>query len=134
MMARRYIAFIVCLAIMAGCSRPMYRNKHHARGQASYYSDKYNGRKTATGEVFSNSGYTAASNQFRLGAYVKVTNRANGNTVYVHINDRMGKTKRVIDLTTAAADKLGFRREGVARVKVKVVRDGKAKRKIRKQH
>jgi rare lipoprotein A len=130
----RNIAHVLLLVMLASCSRPMYRNRHHARGEASYYADKYNGRKTAAGEVFSNSGYTAASNQFRLGAYVRVTNRRNGKTVYVRINDRMGKTKRVIDLTTAAADKLAFRREGVAPVKVKVVNNAKGKRKIKKQH
>lgn len=127
------IICLLTLGLLAACAKPMYRNRHHARGEASYYANSYNGRKTATGDIFSNNGYTAASNQFRLGAYVRVTNRKNGQTVYVQVNDRMGKTKRIIDLTTAAAGKLGFVKEGVAPVKVKVVRAGKAKRRIRKQ-
>ncbi len=110
-----------------------YKHRHHARGTATYYATKYEGRKTATGDVFSNSGYTAASNKFNLGVYARVTNLGNGKKVYVKINDRMGDVDRVIDLTHAAANRLGFLKQGTARVKVKVVRPGKGKRKIRRQ-
>jgi len=114
-------------------ARIKYKKKHRAHGVASYYSNKYEGRKTASGETFSNQDYTAASNKFRLGAYVRVRNKTNGSTVYVKVNDRMGDQKRLIDLTTAASDELGFRKAGLADVKVKVVRPGKARRKIRRQ-
>jgi rare lipoprotein A len=55
---------------------------------ASYYADKFNGRKTASGEKFSNSKYTAAHKKLPFGTKVKVTNLANGKSVVVTVNDR----------------------------------------------
>lgn len=94
----------------------------YMKGIASYYHDKFEGRKTANGEVFDNDKYTAASNTLKLGSYVKVTNISNGEFVYVKINDRMAKTNhRVIDLAKVAAYKLDFKKKGIAKVKVEVV-------------
>ena len=121
------------IMLISVCCQAKYKHKHRAHGTASYYSSKYEGKKTASGDVFTNRGYTAASNKFRLGAYVRVTNQNNGNKVYVRINDRMGNDKRVIDLTVAATEQLGFKQQGTTKVKVKVVKDRKGKRKIRKQ-
>lgn len=93
-----------------------------ANGVASFYAAKFEGRKTATGEVFDNGKYTAASNTHKLGTYVKVTNLLNGEVVYVKINDRMAASnKRLIDLASIAADDLRFRNAGTARVKVEEV-------------
>ena len=92
------------------------------KGEASFYHDKFEGRQTATGEIFDNDKFTAASNTLKLGAYVKVTNLSNGEVVYVRINDRMNKSNtRVIDLASVAAKKLEFHKKGVAKVKVEVV-------------
>jgi len=92
------------------------------KGVASYYDTKFEGRKTATGETFTNKKYTAASNKLSLGTYVKVTNLENGNVVYVRINDRMAMSnKRLIDLASVAAEKLDFKDDGVAKVKVEKV-------------
>ncbi|RYE25395.1 MAG: septal ring lytic transglycosylase RlpA family protein [Sphingobacteriales bacterium] len=92
------------------------------KGIASFYHDKFEGRKTATGEVFDNDKYTAACNTLKLGSYVKVTNTSNGEVVYVRINDRMAKSNnRLIDLASVAAKKLRFQEKGVAKVKVEVV-------------
>lgn len=126
---------ILTLLLIITCfyANGRYKHKHKAKGIASYYSNKYEGRKTATGDVFSNKGYTAASNKFRLGAYTKVTDRSSGKHVYVKINDRMGNGDRLIDLTEAATDKLGFRQKGLTHVRVKVVKDRKGKRAIRRQ-
>lgn len=67
--------------------------------EASYYSDKLNGRKTASGQVFSNKKYTAAHKKLKFGTKVKVTNLANNKSVVVTINDRGPHTrKREIDL------------------------------------
>lgn len=91
-------------------------------GIASFYHDKFEGRLTATGEVFDNDKFTAASNKLKLGTYVKVTNLSNGEVVYVRINDRMAPTnKRLIDLASIAAEKLDFRKKGITKVKVEVV-------------
>ena len=93
-----------------------------ANGVASFYHNKFEGRKTANGEVFDQKKYTAASNTLKLGTYVKVTNLTNGEVVYVKINDRMAATnKRLIDLASIAADDLRFRNAGTARVKVEEV-------------
>jgi rare lipoprotein A len=91
-------------------------------GVASFYSNKFNGRKTANGEIFSQQKFTAAHNSLPLGTYVRVTNLRNGRTVVVKINDRLHhRNKRIIDLTRAAAQKLGFIKSGVTRVKLEVL-------------
>ncbi len=70
---------------------------------ASYYHDKFNGRKTASGAVFDNKKQTAAHKKLPFGTEVKVTNRANGKWVRVIINDRGPFTKgREIDLSKKA--------------------------------
>lgn len=92
------------------------------KGVASFYHDKFEGRKTATGEIFDNEKFTAACNKLKLGSYVKVTNTVNGEVVYVKINDRMAAgNKRLIDLAEVAAHKLGFHKSGITKVKVEVV-------------
>jgi rare lipoprotein A len=91
-------------------------------GQASYYSDKFNGRKTASGEIFNQKKLTAACNKLPLGTWIKVTNLQNGDSVIVKVNDRMHpKMNRVVDLSKAAAKKIGLTTAGVTRVKVEVI-------------
>lgn len=91
-------------------------------GTASYYHNKFEGRRTATGDVFRQKGYTAASNFFPLQTMVKVTNLDNGDTIIVRINDRMAQSMsrkgRVIDLSTAGADSLKYKAKGLQRVSV----------------
>ena len=92
------------------------------KGIASFYHPKFEGRKTATGEVFKNANYTAASNHIPLNTYVKVTNLRNGKVVYVKINDRMAaNNSRLLDLTEAAATQLDYRDSGTTQVKMEVV-------------
>jgi rare lipoprotein A len=87
-------------------------------GVAAIYS--YRGGKTASGEPARPSGLTAAHKTLPFGTMVRVTNRNNGRSVEVRINDRGPYTRgRVIDLTPAAAGQLGF--SGLARVSVDVV-------------
>lgn len=100
-------------------------------GTASYYHSKFNGRKTATGDIFQNSKYTAASNQLKLNTYIKVTNLNNGRTVYVKVNDRMAASnKRLLDLTEAAAEALDYREEGLAQVKFEIVTEDEGRKGI----
>src|ERR1700741_3187623 len=71
--------------------------KGGGHGTASYYADKFNGRRTANGEIFSNNEMTAAHNTLPLGTYVKVTNLRNGRSVIVRITDRLHhKNTRII--------------------------------------
>ena len=91
-------------------------------GQASFYASKFHGRKTASGEIFDQKKFTCACNVLPLGTWIKVTNLKNGKTVVVKTNDRLHpKMKRIIDLTKAAAVKLGFVSRGLTRVKIEVI-------------
>ena len=95
-------------------------------GIASYYGAKFQGRLMANGQKFDENKLTAASNTLSLGTWVRVSNLRNRKTVIVQITDRMHpKNKRLIDLSKAAAKKLGFLKRGLAKVKVEVVRRGK---------
>jgi rare lipoprotein A len=91
-------------------------------GQASFYSNKFNGRKTASGEIFSQKKMTCASNILRLGTWIKVTNLRNGKSAVVKVNDRLHPSmKRIVDLTSAAAKQLSFTDAGLTRVRVEVI-------------
>ena len=101
---------------------PPKKNPNIHYGTASYYANKFEGRKTATGEVFSQKNMTAASNVLSLNTYVEVTNLRNKKKTVVKITDRMHpKNKRLIDLSRAAAKKLGYTSGGLTRVKVEVL-------------
>ncbi len=91
-------------------------------GKAAYYSNRFNGRKTASGQRFNNAAMTTAHNTLPFGTRVKVTNTKNNKSVVVRVNDRGPSTPgRVFDLTRAAAKKLGYVRAGLADVKAEVV-------------
>ncbi len=91
-------------------------------GQASFYANKFNGRKTANGEIFDQKKLTCACNVLPLGTWVRVTNLRNGKTVVVKINDRIHpRMRRVVDLSRAAATRLGYISRGLTRVKVEVL-------------
>src|SRR6478672_2384673 len=88
-------------------------------GTASYYANKFEGRLTANGEVFSQQKMTAACNVLPLGTWIKVTNLYNGRFVIVKINDRLHyKNKRLVDLSKMAAKKMGYTGGGLTKVKV----------------
>jgi rare lipoprotein A len=93
-------------------------------GIATIYAKRFNGLRTATGEVFKHSNLTAASNNFKINTWVKVTNLVNLKSVIVRINDRMhprmAKMGRVVDLTQAAARLLGGF-DGMVKVKVEEI-------------
>jgi rare lipoprotein A len=86
------------------------------KGIASYYGNSLHGHRTYSGEKYHKDSLTAAHRTFPMGTLVKVTNLKNDSVVIVKINDKMGSTKRVIDLSMAAAKKLNFVRAGLATV------------------
>jgi rare lipoprotein A len=91
-------------------------------GQASFYADKFEGRMTASGEIYNHSKLTAAHRTLPFGTLVKVTNTENNQWVEVIINDRGPFVdNRVIDLSLSAARKLGFEQKGVANVRIEVL-------------
>lgn len=96
-------------------------NKRVIYGMASFYHDKFNGRRTASGEIFSQAKLTCACNMLPFGTWIKVTNVRNGKSVEVKVNDRLHtKMRRIADLSGAAAKKLGYT-SGLERVKVEVI-------------
>jgi rare lipoprotein A len=98
------------------------KNTKEQYGIASFYANKFNGRHTANGEIFSQEKLTAASNTVALNTWVRVINLRNKKKVIVKINDRMHfRNKRLIDLSHAAAKKLGYTGWGLAKVKVEIL-------------
>ncbi|UJS24888.1 septal ring lytic transglycosylase RlpA family protein [Thiothrix winogradskyi] len=97
--------------------------KSHQVGTASFYSDKFHGRKTASGERFDQNDLTCAHGSLPFGCRIRVTNLRNNKTVEVKVNDRGGfhKHGRVIDLSKAAAKEIGMVSTGTAKVKVEVL-------------
>jgi rare lipoprotein A len=91
-------------------------------GVASFYSNNFQGKKTSSGELFNQKKLTAAHNSLPLGTYIRVTNLKNGKTVVVKVNDRLHhRNKRLVDLSYAGAQKLGYVKSGLTRVKVEVL-------------
>lgn len=91
-------------------------------GIASYYADKFNGRPTANGEIYSHKKLTAACNILPLGTWIRVTNLKNNKSVIVKTNDRLHpRMKRIVDLSRSAAEKLAYTGRGLTQVKVEVI-------------
>ncbi len=95
---------------------------YKARGLASWYGKRYHGRKTSTGEVYDMYGMTAAHATLPIPSYVRVVNPANGKSVVVRVNDRGPFHKeRLIDLSYAAAHRLGIIGNGSGMVEVEAI-------------
>ena len=91
----------------------------HQRGNASWYGKEFHGRKTASGEIYNMHAMTGAHKTLPMGTYVSVHNLRNGKKVVVRINDRGPFVKgRIIDLSYAAAKKIGLIGPGVVQVKI----------------
>jgi peptidoglycan lytic transglycosylase len=88
-------------------------------GIANFYSDKFQGKKTASGAVYDKNKLTASHKTLPYGTKVRVTNLDNGKSVVVAVNDRMKPgNPAVIDVTRRAAQDLGFTKAGKAKVKL----------------
>lgn len=89
---------------------------------ASYYHDKFNGKKTASGEIFHNSKFTAAHRTMKFGTKIKVTNPKNGLSVVVTVNDRGPfHSSRALDLSKAAFDEIGNLNSGTMPIEYQVI-------------
>lgn len=97
-------------------------------GKASFYADKFEGMRTASGEKYHHHKLTAAHKTLPFGTRVRVTNISNNASVEVVINDRGPYVdNRIIDLSKSAAEKLGFINQGLADVKLEVIDPGDGK-------
>lgn len=99
------------------------------QGTASYYGNKFHGRRTSNQEVYDMYAFTAAHKTLPLPSFARVTNLDNGQSVIVRVNDRGPfHDGRVIDLSYAAAYKLGITQRGTGRVEVRALTPGKEDR------
>lgn len=130
MSMRRPLVLMLVLATvyaMASCAggersrRAEREPRYVAVGEASYYADKFQGRKTASGERYDAKKLTAAHPKLPFGTWVTVVNLKNGKRVRVRINDRGPFTGgRIIDLSRAAAARIGLIQAGVGQVRIEV--------------
>lgn len=124
----RKVGVIALFGLFAGCSsvQPGAGSDWTGfteRGQASYYADKFQNRKTASGAVYRHELHTAAHKQLPFGSTVKVTNTTNGKSVVVEVNDRGPFVEgRIIDLSKSAFSRIGSTSLGLINVKIEVLR------------
>ncbi|MGH8381537.1 septal ring lytic transglycosylase RlpA family protein [Pseudomonas sp.] len=121
----RPISALALFTLLAGCaSHDIDLRGYDKSGTASYYGSRHHGKRTASGEPFNQNAMTAAHRSLPFGTRVQVTNLNNDRSVVVRINDRGPHTRgRLIDLSRAAAEKLGMIRSGTARVRVQSLSD-----------
>ena len=101
---------------------PKEQYKHSETGIASWYGPGFHGKQTANGEIFNKNDLTAAHRTLQLPSIVRVTNLQNGKSIIVRVNDRGPFAHdRVIDLSEKAADILGMKQQGTAKVRLDVL-------------
>ena len=130
MTLQRHVTFLFTLfaSLLVGCSSAQSASGNNwmgftESGQASFYADKYQNRKTASGELFKQELKTAAHKKLPFGTRVKVKNLDNGKTVVVEINDRGLFAKgRIIDLSTSAFNRIGNTASSLINVKIEVIK------------
>ncbi|MDP2187621.1 MAG: septal ring lytic transglycosylase RlpA family protein [Sphingobacteriaceae bacterium] len=120
----RFCLLLLGLAIYGGTAygQLSIQKADQLYGTASFYHDKFEGRRTASGAVFRQDSLTAAHKSLPLGTRVLVTNRENTLTVEVIVNDRMSsRSPHIIDLSKNAARQLKIGRQGFAMVSIEVI-------------
>lgn len=126
---KEHIGIFICLfLVFLGANA--FSQKQVLTSKATYYHDRFESRRTSSGEVFSQTKYTAAHKTLPLNTIVKVTNHKNGRSVFVKINDRCAKNG-IIDLSKVAAKKINLFQTGTTTVSVEVL--GNEYRKIWEQ-
>ncbi len=129
------LAAVLAAALLAGCATTTRLESPNRgttqKGLASWYGAKFHGRPTASGEIYDMNRISAAHKQLPLGTVVQVKNRDNGKKLRVPINDRGPFIKgRIIDLSVGAARRLEMFGQGLANVRIKVVRLPPKKRRL----
>lgn len=115
---KQLIGIIVFLGLLSFTTKDLF----FQTGNASYYSNKFHGRKTSSGEKYHKDSLVCAHKTLKFGTLLKVTNLKNDSTIFVRVIDRMGKSSpHIIDLSMAGAKQLNFVRNGIAKVKIEEV-------------
>ena len=93
-------------------------------GNASWYGESWNGRKTASGEIFDSSKNTCAHNKLKMGTIIRVTNVKNGKSVTCKVNDTGGFAKygRILDMSKGAFSVISNINAGVIKVKIEIIK------------
>ena len=93
-------------------------------GVASWYGERFHNKRTASGELFNMNAMTCASNTHKMGTKLLVTNKANGKSVIVKVNDTGGFKKygRTLDLSRGAFAKIANINQGLIKIKIKVIK------------
>ena len=134
---------LLCTSLLAStaCGPTLYSEAHISRtnewlntfqnypaqqvleGKVTYYSDSLAGNTTANGEIYDPNMLTAAHRTLPFGTVVRVTRKQDGRSVIVRVNDRgpFGDKNRILDLSRAAAERLGMLRAGVVPARVEVL-------------
>lgn len=105
-------------------SYKLVEDGYQRTGSASYYSGKFHGRKTASGEIFHRDSLTAAHRTLPFGTLLRITNLTNDSVIVVRVTDRMGRSNHVIDLSEAGAKRLNFKHAGIAKVRIEQIEPG----------
>jgi rare lipoprotein A len=121
-----YWFWILGLMLAVGCSHAMHSKKQTSPrthtpeiGEASYYGSRLEGRRTANGEIYRPNLFTCAHRSLPWGTQLRITNLENGKSVAVRVNDRGPFVRgRIVDLSQAAARKLGILKSGHAKVRI----------------
>lgn len=112
-------------AVKAAAQNAKQGHDWHQIGIASWYGPHFQGRETASGQIFNMHQLTCAHRTLPLGSLIRVTNLQNHKSVVLRVNDRGPVPKtRVVDLSYAAAGQLGMRQKGLARVRIDLIQKG----------
>ena len=112
------------MILLSGCAgfQKMGKSTIRAKGIASWYGEKFHGRRTANGEIYNMYGLTAAHRTLPFGTHLNVVNLANGKSVTVRVNDRGPFIRgRFLDLSYGAAKRLGMVQSGISRVSIRSI-------------
>ncbi len=132
MKKRKAIIILLSLLILGGCTVYKYDyydapridlsslgENYYQEGMASWYGEKFHGRKTANGERYDMYGYTAAHRTLPFNTEIIVVNMENGKKVRVRVNDRGPFVRgRILDLSYGAAKKIGMIQSGVVKIRI----------------
>ncbi|MBU4538575.1 MAG: septal ring lytic transglycosylase RlpA family protein [Weeksellaceae bacterium] len=122
MMKRATLVIIMMISTLGIYSFNKYNANDAKTSFASFYHDKFNGRKTASGEIFNNGKLTAAHRTLPFGTVIEVTNLRTGKSVEVRINDRGPfHSSRALDLSKAAFDSIGNTSRGTMPIEYEIV-------------
>jgi len=117
-----HITLITTLFLQGGIAAAWSQKE----GLASFYHTRFHGKKSASGRIHDQNDMVAAHRTYPFGTFLKVTNLANNKSVIVCVTDRGPRQrKRIIDVSASAAEELGFKRQGLTRVRVEEVPDEK---------